>query len=255
MPRFIYSQEMLSFLADHFPKHIVRELTEMFNREFGTNKSSATIKSVLHNHKIRCGVKRTKREDSRQYSDEQISWMKENYPAMIATTLLVKFNEHFGTSHKLSAFKSALKKHNCTGFKSRYWEKGCTPWNTGMKGLRNGGDAGFFKPGNIPANHKPVGSERFVNGYKEVKIAEPNIWKPKHQIAYEKSHGPIPEDKILHFLDNNKSNCSVDNLALISRPQGVLMNKLGLSSVPCELKTTAITLVDIAILAKKREAE
>ena len=44
----------------------------------------------------------------------------------------------------------------------------------------------MFRKGNIPANHKPIGYERInVDGYVEVKVAEPNKFRLKHRIVWE----------------------------------------------------------------------
>lgn len=93
----------------------------------------------------------------------------------------------------------------------------------------------MFKKGNIPANHRPVGSERLnVDGYVEVKIAEPNKWRGKHRVIWEREHGEVPEGYSVSFKNGNRQDFSLDNLILVSRSD--LMNRNSLHRYPDELK-------------------
>ena len=83
----------------------------------------------------------------------------------------------------------------------------------------------MFKKGNIPANHRPIGSERItVDGIVEIKIAEPNKWKAKARVIYEKEFGTIPKGYIIIYLDGNKQNLEPNNLKAISRKENLIMN-------------------------------
>ena len=93
----------------------------------------------------------------------------------------------------------------------------------------------MFKKGNIPANHRPVGSERLnVDGYVEVKIAEPNKWRGKHRVIWEREHGEVPEGYSVSFKNGNRQDFSMYNLILVSRSD--LMNRNSLHRYPDELK-------------------
>ncbi len=83
-----------------------------------------------------------------------------------------------------------------------------------------------FKKGNIPANHRDVGSERITkDGYIEIKIKEPNKWQLKHRYIYEKKYGKIPKGYNLIFLDGNRKNIDLSNLKLVSKSEDLIMNK------------------------------
>lgn len=93
----------------------------------------------------------------------------------------------------------------------------------------------MFKKGNIPANHRPVGSERLnVDGYVEVKIAEPNKWRGKHRVIWEREHGEVPKGYSVSFKNGNRQDFSLDNLILVSWSD--LMNRNSLHRYPDELK-------------------
>lgn len=84
----------------------------------------------------------------------------------------------------------------------------------------------MFKAGARPHNYKPVGSERIILGYTEVKISDPNKWKQKHRIVWEQYNGPVPQGYIIRFRDGNRSNIELDNLELVSRENNMRDNSL-----------------------------
>lgn len=78
----------------------------------------------------------------------------------------------------------------------------------------------MFAKGHVPTNHKPVGSERVsVDGYVEVKVAEPNKWRLKHRVVWEEANGPIPAGCNVQFRNGNTQDVRLENLFLISRAE------------------------------------
>ena len=95
----------------------------------------------------------------------------------------------------------------------------------------------MFKKGNRTHNYKPVGSERVnVDGYVEVKVADPGKWKLKHRIIWEEAHGPIPRGHNVQFRDGNSQNLSLDNLYLISRSEQMKKENCMMARHPQELR-------------------
>jgi hypothetical protein len=115
-----------------------------------------------------------------------------------------------------------------------------------MKGLQIGGEETQFKKGNRPHNYKPVGTER-VNGegYVDVKIADPNKWRSKHILIWEKENGPVPKGHVIIFGDGNRLNLELDNLILVSRKQLAILNKNNLIQKDADLTRTGIIVADI----------
>lgn len=79
----------------------------------------------------------------------------------------------------------------------------------------------MFKKGQMPTNHKEVGTERInVDGYTEVKIEEPDRWKLKQRVVYEKLHHvKLESNDVIIFLDGNKQNFEADNLLKLTRSE------------------------------------
>ena len=78
----------------------------------------------------------------------------------------------------------------------------------------------MFKKGNSPVNHREVGSERInVDGYIEIKVAEPNVWRLKHRIIWEQHNGVIPAGYNVQFKNRNTQDCRIENLYIISKSE------------------------------------
>ena len=76
----------------------------------------------------------------------------------------------------------------------------------------------MFKKGHTPVNHREVGSERInVDGYIEVKVAEPNRWRLKHRVVWEQHNGAIPRGHNVQFKNHNPLDCRIENLYLVSK--------------------------------------
>lgn len=94
------------------------------------------------------------------------------------------------------------------------------PWNKGISVRLS--PRSEFKTGSIPANKSPVGTVRMrvdKNGKLRawVKMEEPNVWKLRAVVEWEKSYGPLPNGLIIHHIDRDTINDSLTNLAAISR--------------------------------------
>lgn len=60
-----------------------------------------------------------------------------------------------------------------------------------------------------------MGAERVTSaGFVQVKIAQPDCWKFKHLVVWEKAHGPLPEGRKIDFIDGDRQNISLENLRL-----------------------------------------
>jgi hypothetical protein len=110
--------------------------------------------------------------------------------------------------------------------KRHHFVKGQVPANKGVKGINYPGmQATQFGKGHKPANHKPAGTIREVDGYFEIKIAEGmRQWKLLHRVIWERCNGPIPQGHIVSFLDGNTKNINIKNMALFTKAQNMKRN-------------------------------
>lgn len=95
----------------------------------------------------------------------------------------------------------------------------------------------MFKEGHTPVNHREVGSERInVDGYIEIKVAEPNKWRVKHRVIWEQHNGEIPNGFNVQFKNHNPLDCRIENLYLISRAEQLRTENSYIARYPKELQ-------------------
>ena len=95
----------------------------------------------------------------------------------------------------------------------------------------------MFKKGQTPVNHRDVGSERVnVDGYIEIKVAEPNRWRLKHRVIWEQVNGAIPEGFNVQFKNHNRKDCRIENLYLISKAEQMAKENSFWAKYPKEIQ-------------------
>lgn len=215
------------------------------------------INAALQRYKILCGRAPRDRLINRYrlFTDEQVEYLKNNYPGRDVADLRVMFNAEFDTDMTWQQIKTAVHNRGITCGRTGCFEKGNRPWNTGTKGLTFANKTSFIK-GDVPANRKPIGSERTCSkdGYILIKVAEKNPhtgfstrWKHKQVYIWEKENGPVPDGKILMFRDGDKLNIEPENLMLISRVELLRLNKHGYKDTPTELKPSVLALTKLEV--------
>ena len=95
----------------------------------------------------------------------------------------------------------------------------------------------MFKKGQTPVNHRDVGSERVnVDGYIEIKVAEPNRWRLKHRVIWEQVNGAIPKGFNVQFKNHNRQDCRIENLYLISKAEQMAKENSFYAKYPKEIQ-------------------
>lgn len=193
-----------------------------------------------------------------KFSDEQIEFIREIAPGRYAAEITEMVNKQFNLDLKVSQIESCKKNHNImSGIDSRF-KKGMIPYNKGKKGSMSPEQyekckATMFKKGNIPQNHRPIGSERIDrDGYTYIKVAEPNKWKLKHRLLWEEHNGPIPHKHRLIFADGNRQNICLENLLLVSYAESLIMSQRELFSENAEFTKTGVNIAKVLNKAKTR---
>ena len=150
---------------------------------------------------------------SRKYTNEQIDWIRQNYPLYSRKELIELFNEKFNMNISISTFKGIRNHYNIFCGRSGRYEKGHNPSKKGL----------------------PIGSESTTgDGYIILKLDKPYHnsiskshpnWVLKHVYVYEQAYGSIPKGNKLVFLDGNRQNCELSNLQLVSKDVHLNMNR------------------------------
>lgn len=193
-----------------------------------------------------------------KYTEAEREFFGKFVPGHSHKEIQQEFVKRFGWNIAISQVKAYIKNHKLNTGRTGRFEKGHVPKNKGKKmspEIYEKCKGTMFKKGNIPPNHRPVGSERTTkDGYIEIKIREPNKWMLKHRYLWEQVHGKIPDKHILIFRDNDKTNIALDNLLLISQSQNAVINHTGLSNTIDEAKDAAVNYANLSnLISKKRK--
>lgn len=283
--RLFYSEEHKEFLEGIIDGRTDPEVTELFNKRFGVNKTVSAIKSFRN----RVGVRRSGRKDI--YSEEQIDYLRQISLGRTNEEIARLFNDRFGTDRSVNSVKSARGRHGIRKVvvPEKYTEeqieylREISPGRTsreitdmfnkrfkqnrtvsGIDSIRTKsgiltGSTGYFEKGQHSHNRLPIGAES-VRGdrYVLVKVRDGSLndnWRPKHHIIWEKEHGPIPEGHVILFGDGDNRNFDIDNLICVSNAQVAQLNKEGLICEHADLTRVAINILALSSKVYERSKE
>lgn len=138
------------------------------------------------------------------WSSEEKDYLREITPGRHYKEIVELMNAKFEYEFNLGQIKGAIARYKLnTGF-TGYFPKGNIPFNKGTKGIMKANKTSY-KKGNIPQTYKPVGTERITkDGYIEIKVKDPNVWKLKQRLIYEEHYGEIPKININSLEINSK---------------------------------------------------
>lgn len=182
---------------------------------------------------------------------EYVAFLKEYIPGHTEAEIRDAFRARYGvelSEGKIGNFKNryGIK----SGTHGGYFFKGQIPHNKGKKmppDIYEKAKPTMFQKGHVPKNHKPVGSERInVDGYTEVKIAEPKKWVMKQRLVYEQIHGiKLKPGEVVIFLDGNKQNFEPDNLHKLTRSALARYNQDHLSTKNKDVSLAAARIAEL----------
>ena len=190
---------------------------------------------------------------SRLLTEEQEYFVRKNIKGIGNKELTKMINEKFNLDIQVSQKKFWKRNRRLSsGLDGRY-QKGHIPANKGKHHAITGrmGET-IFKAGHRPKNWVPVGTIRGKTDgylYKKVKNDGPvqERWKSLHRIIWEEAKGPIPKGHKLIFLDRNRKNVTLSNLALVSLQESLEINRNGLIFSDGELTKTGINIAKLNV--------
>lgn len=210
-----------------------------------------------------------------RYTTEIIDYVKNNYKGKTTIDFAKELSQKFGldiTDSKLQNLKNRIKIKDKFIFEpvpnGGCYKKGQEPFNKGLKWddymskeSQIGSLKTTFKKGNRADNVLDIGDERMRyashdDGYLCVKMYDGKKnrnWIPKQRVVWEKHYGKVPDRHKVIFLDGDRFNFDINNLALVSNGEELQINKLNLVSGNPELKKTAVLAVKTRFKALKKE--
>mgnify|MGYP004446889717 FL=1 len=190
-------------------------------------------------------------------------WSKEDKECLLEISLGKSYKEiveimkeKFDYDFSIEQVRGAIQRYKLDTGLTGQFEKGNIPWNKGTKGLMKR-NSGCFAKGHECPYARPLGSERVdTEGYTLVKVDKRN-WKLKHRIIWEEHNGEIPADHYILFLDRNKQNFDINNLAMVSRREMLMINRYNLLKEDAEVSKSGVMLARLLskIAELKREGK
>jgi hypothetical protein len=255
-----YMPAHIRFLSKKFIGRSCKEVTRLFNERFGMAVTDRAIRTLLTKHGLRNnhggGVPREKK-----YLPHHIRFLKGIVKGRSYAEITELFNRKFGSAISVNAMGSLLKRYNLKNGRDCSFKPGNVSFNKGRKGYcAPGCEKGWFKPGQMPFNTMPLGSERIsADGYVEIKYSEKsgppkNRWKGKHILVWEEANGPVPKGHVVIFADGNRRNFKLRNLVLISRKELAVLNHMSmLASKNEDITKVSVNIARLKVLIADRK--
>ena len=187
----------------------------------------------------------------RNWTQEEIDTLSQLYPNHYASEIAEILGRGISSIHckaQSLGLESSREKIQRTGYEASKspasiatrFQKGSVPLTKGKKvspEIYAKMQPTMFKKGHTPVNHRDVGSERVnVDGYIEIKVAEPNRWRLKHRLIWEQVNGAIPKGFNVQFKNHNPQDCRIENLYLISKSEQMAKENSFWAKYPKEIQ-------------------
>lgn len=193
---------------------------------------------------------------NRVFPKEVEEYIKSHYVGVSRKEQVENIRRIFGIEYTPQQIKQFNARHKLDSGITGHFEPGHQPANKGKSRKTTGRMAETqFKKGGRPHNAKPVGTVvTRTDGYKQIKIAEPNTWRLLHLLVWEEHYGSVPDGMYVEFKDGDRKNVDISNLFLATKQEHIEMNRNGsaLRSHLPELTQAGHTVAKLRIAAKKR---
>lgn len=262
-----WREEIIGWMRENTPGRTTKELAVLINQQgFDKKYGMVFTQSTVKGAKSRFGFKSgTPTGNPKGYSSKYPEGMEE-YIRSIAKgkktgEIAEAVSEHFGIEFSASQCRAYKKNHNITSGLDCRFRKGKEPANKGKKMSPEQYEkcrATMFHKGNVPTNRMEIGEcTHTTNGYLVRKVQEHGAWWERfelvHRAVWEKHNGPIPEGKMVSFLDGDKDNCEIENLVLIDNRENLELNRSSLRFSNAEFTKAGVTVGKMKVAVRRRK--
>lgn len=264
-----WPKEVVDWMRENTPGRTTKELTLLINQQgFDKKYGMVFTESIVKGAKSRFGFRSgTPTGNPKGYSSKYPEGMEE-YIRSIAkgkTTgeIAKAVSEHFGIEFSSSQCRTYRKNHDIVSGLDCRFKKGHEPANKGKKMSPETYEkckATMFHKGRVAANRFKIGEYTHTkDGYLIRKVKKHGSqWERfelVHRKVWEEHNGPIPEGKMVSFLDGNKDNCNIENLVLIDNRENLELTRSKLRFSDAELTKAGVAVVKVKIAARKRRGK
>lgn len=200
-----------------------------------------------------------------KYSKVEDQFLIDNVKGITLKELTNRFNERFNVNLAESSIAHRKAKLGIkSGIVGGQFVRGQKAFNKGKKWSEYMSEEGqknsrktTFKKGNIPANRRPIGSERIsARDGILIKIRDGHKnrnWVAKSRYVYEQAHGKIPKGHKVIFADGNNRNFDLNNLVLVSNAEELILNQKKLIKTDSDLTKIGVAIAKIYNKVGKRK--
>ena len=210
------------------------EMCDEYNKIFNTDVPRLRFK----NH---CNGDLGLKLNNYYYTEEQKAFLIEHYPKLGSKRTTEEFNKRFNQNRSRHSIRELCFSY----LKVRLDEDGLAEYRR-------------YTTDNLVNYNKTVKAHevgtigRHANGYAMIKL-EDGTWDYLARYLYRKHIGEIPEGYQVIFLDGDRENTDIDNLAAIPLSHQTIMNTLKLRSDNVDITQTAIAWCDLYQLLKSED--
>lgn len=177
-------------------------------------------------------------------TDEQEAFFAANQYGLLREELANLMNETFGLQLTINQVKELRHRMNLTAGPAELYAK------------RIKKNSGRFTKNQRPHNFMPVGAEVIRDdGYLWRKIAEPRTWKQVHILMWEEANGPLKKGEKVTFLNGDRMDIRLENLALITSSINSILIRKKLRFADAEMTRAGINVARLIQAYRKKEKE
>jgi hypothetical protein len=265
----VFTPEQITFLENNVPGKPFAELAVLFNKRFKTDFASAKIKNFCVRRGLKNNMVRVK--NGHYWTKGELSFLEQHAGEKTNRELTALINNGLNLSLTSREVRYACGYYNIKAAKvpNKFTREigDFIRQNPGEKAphltkMINSTFGTVFSTKQVGAfitsnKHKtvykhvmhelPLYTERIKgDGHIHIKFSmegtHGQMWKEKHRWLWEQANGKIPEGMVIIFLDNNPLNCTLENLAMVSRAEHVEMLNSGLYTSNPEMTRVGITI-------------
>lgn len=202
-----------------------------------------------------------------KYPMDLLEFVRDNSRGVPNWKMAEMVNEKFGTQFSETGMKQFRQRHGIKSGLTGWYEKGHVPFNKGLKqeafispeAMENV-KKNRFRKGNHPPNEMPIGSIRKTDdGYllrkKSMHGSCWERWEFLHRAIWEEHYGPIPPGMVVIFKDSDRSNCSIDNLMMISKQENGAATMRGYRFTDPDLTVAGVRVAKLHLRMKELRKE
>lgn len=265
-----WPQEVVDWMVKNVPNRTTKEVTSLinqqgFDKKYGMIFTEDIVKCAKSRYHLKSGTQGGNPKGySSKYPEGMAAYVESIAQGKSTAEMVEAVNRKYGAGTiSIRQMKSYKRNHNIhTGLSGRF-ELGHIPANKGKKmsaELYAKAAPTMFKKGHVPANHMEVGEYTHTSdGYLVQKVKENGMQRERfeyvHRRVWEDHNGPIPEGKMVCFLDGDKDNCSIENLVLLDCAENLELtrSRLRFSNAEFTKAGVAVAKLRVAARGKKRQ--